>query len=25
VMMVDKDYYGNMTSTRIRGILDRYK
>lgn len=25
VLMVDKDYYGNMTSTRIRGILDKYK
>ena len=25
VVMVDKDYYGNMTSTRVRGILDRYK
>jgi NADH-quinone oxidoreductase subunit E len=25
VMMVGNDYYGNMTSTRVRGILDRYK
>jgi NADH-quinone oxidoreductase subunit E len=25
VIMVDNDYYGNMTSARIRGILDRYK
>jgi NADH-quinone oxidoreductase subunit E len=25
VVMVDKDYYGNMTSTRVRGILDKYK
>jgi len=25
VVMVDKDYYGNMTPTRVRGILDRYK
>jgi NADH:ubiquinone oxidoreductase subunit E len=25
VMMVDNDYYGNMTTARVRGILDRYK
>jgi NADH:ubiquinone oxidoreductase subunit E len=25
VVMVDKDYYGNMTPTRVRGILNRYK
>jgi NADH:ubiquinone oxidoreductase subunit E len=25
VVMVDKDYYGNMTPTRVRAILDRYK
>ena len=25
VLMVGNDYYGNMTSTRVRGILDRYK
>jgi NADH:ubiquinone oxidoreductase subunit E len=24
-VMVDKDYYGNMSPTRVRGILDRYK
>ena len=25
VVMVGSDYYGNMTSARVRGILDRYK
>jgi NADH-quinone oxidoreductase subunit E len=25
VVMVDNDYYGSMTSTRVKGILDRYK
>ncbi|UCD49258.1 MAG: NAD(P)H-dependent oxidoreductase subunit E, partial [Phycisphaerales bacterium] len=25
VIMVDNDYYGNMTSTKVRDILERYK
>jgi NADH-quinone oxidoreductase subunit E len=25
VVMVDNDYYGNMTSTRVRAILDQYQ
>jgi len=25
VIMVDNDYYGNMTATRVKGILERYK
>ena len=25
VVMVDNDYYGNMTTARVRGILDRYR
>ncbi len=25
VIMVDNDYYGSMTATKVRGILERYK
>jgi NADH-quinone oxidoreductase subunit E len=25
VVMIDNDYYGNMTPVKVRGILDRYK
>ena len=25
VIMVDNDYYGNMTSGKVKGILERYE